>query len=265
MTVSFRPAFDHDNSGFTLVEIAMVMFIIALLLAGLVPAITAQLEQQRTNETRRQLNEIQEALIGFAIVNGRLPCPAKAGLATGVTNAGVEAVYLNSCACTSGTTFADFSGIACTYSTVTGVLPWTTLGLKETDAWDRRFTYRVTTHFADQISNTYVWGCGNPEPTVASFSLCSPGWLFVKSSAGGTPVPVASNLPAIFLSHGKNGFGAYTSQGIKLPNGSSDEVENSDDNYNFVSHNPTSSFDDIVAWTVPGILFNRMIAAGKLP
>jgi len=264
MIRSSKSTIEKPNSGFTLVEIAMVMFIIVLLLGGLIPTINAQLEQQRTRETLKRMDEIQQALLGFAMVNGRLPCPAKVSLVTGAANAGVEATTGNSCACTAGgNPNADWTATACTLTTVTGVLPWVTLGLKETDAWDHRYTYRVTTHFADQIANTYVWGCGSPEPTQSSFTLCSTGVPNVLSATAGTSV--AANVPAVFLSHGKNGYGAYTSQGTKLANGSADEVENSNGDNTFVSHNSTLTFDDLVAWISPGILFNKMITAGKLP
>jgi len=255
------------SSGFTLVEIAMVLFIVTLLLAGLVPTISAQLEQQRTNETRKQLNDIREALIGYAIVNGRLPCPAKATLDTTVFNAGKEATTGNDCACVAaGNPNADTTSTACTLSTVTGVLPWVTLGLKETDAWEHRFTYRVTKNYADQIAagTTDCSPALATPPVASSFALCSPGVPNVLSLAsGGTSV--AANVPAIIVSHGKNGFGAFTSIGTQLAGGSADEQENSDGDNSFVSHNTTSSFDDMTAWIVPGILFHRMIAAGKLP
>jgi type II secretory pathway pseudopilin PulG len=257
----------EHNLGFTLVEMAMVLFIVTLLLASLVPTISAQLEQQRTNETRKQLNEIQEALIGYAIVNGRLPCPAKATLVTTFSNAGKEATYGNDCACVAaGNPNADTSMTACTLSSVTGVLPWVTLGLKETDAWDHRFTYRVTKRFADQIAagTTDCSPALSTPPVASSFALCSPGGTNVLSAyTGGTSV--AANVPAIIVSHGKNGAGAYIHDGSKLADGTGDELENSDGDSNFVSHNTTSSFDDMTAWIVPGILFNRMITAGKLP
>ncbi len=255
--------------GFTLVEIAMVLFIVTLLLTGLVPTISSQLEQQRTNETRKQMDEIQQALIGYAIVNGRLPCPAKATLATGLANAGMEATTGNTCACVaaSGNTVADTSAIACTGTTVTGVLPWVTLGIKETDAWERRYTYRVTTRFADQIAagTTDCSPALTTPPVAASFALCSPGVPYVLSAdSGGTNV--ATDVPALFLSHGKNGAGAYVSDGTQLTVSiGADEAENSDNDTKFVSHTPTPSFDDLLAWVAPGILFNRMVAAGKLP
>ena len=272
MTGSQRPVVKRADSGFTLVEIAMVLLIVTLLLTGLVPTISGQMEQQRTNETRKQMDEIQQALIGYAIVNGRLPCPAQATLATGLANAGAEATIGNTCACKtasgSNKTVADtsVSKVACTDTTVTGVLPWVTLGIKEMDAWERRYTYRVTTHFADQIAaNTFGSGCTpSTAPAEASFALCSPGVPDVISAAtGGTAV--ATDVPALFLSHGKNGAGAYLSDGTQITGASGDEAENSNNDNSFVSHTPTSTFDDLPVWIAPGILFNRMVTAGKLP
>jgi len=94
----------------------MVLFIVTLLMAGLVPTITSQLEQQRINETRKQLNDIKDALIGYAVINGRLPCPTT----TADPN---NANY--------GVTDAT-----CTTSpTSEGYLPWKTLGIAAVDAW----------------------------------------------------------------------------------------------------------------------------------
>lgn len=257
------------NSGFTLVEMAMVLMIVSLLLGGLVPTISAQMESQRINETRRQLNDIREALSGYAIINGRLPCPAQASIATGAANAGGEAVTGNTCACQtpsgSTDTIATVGGVACTNTSVTGVLPWATLGLQEKDAWGRRFTYRVTSVYADQIAaGTLGTGCSVAAPTASSFALCSPGSPDILVVSGGGFV--AENVPAIFVSHGKNGSGAYLPDGTKLTASSdNDEIENGDNDLSFVSHEFSSAFDDLLAWITPGVLFNRMVAAGKLP
>lgn len=234
----------------------MVLMIIGLLLGGLIPTLSAQMESQRITETRKSLGEIQDALIGFAIINGRLPCPADGTIATGQANAGVEAI--------AGTTCSNVANNA-----AAGVLPWATLGVSETDAWGQRFTYRVTAIFADAISaNTFGGGCTpSPAPTQSSFALCSSGNLDILSAAsGGTNVAI--DTPLVLISHGKNGAGAYTPQGTQLAVGSdTDEQENSDgsaDN-NYVSHTPTPNFDDLVTWLSPNTLLNRMVTSGKLP
>ena len=57
--------------GFTLVEMAIVLVIVSLLLTGLVPTISSQIDQRQRNETRKQLDDIRDALLGFAITYGR--------------------------------------------------------------------------------------------------------------------------------------------------------------------------------------------------
>src|SRR5450756_1293281 len=137
-----------QQKGFTLVEMAMVLLIVALLLGGMLVPLSAQMEQRNVSETQKSLSEIKEAIIGYALANGQLPCPADPSIATGLTNAGI---VRPTC-----TTVANSSG----------VLPWATLGVSETDAWGNRYTYRVTPEFADAIiANTYgydnnpTYGC----------------------------------------------------------------------------------------------------------
>ena len=128
---------EQTQYGFTLVEIAMVLLIITLLLVGLVPTISSQMEQQRTNETRKQMSEISDALIGFALRNGRLPCAARAATPTGQSFSGVYA----------GNEYQDCSNAGFAANAY-GVVPWVTLGISETDGWGNRFTYRVSSDFA---------------------------------------------------------------------------------------------------------------------
>ena len=239
----------------------MVLFIVALLLGGLLPTINAQLEQQRTNETRKKMNEIKEALIGFAIINGRLPCSADGTVAPGATGYGIERKPPTYGDCSAGTSY--------------GVVPWITLGTSETDGWGNRFTYRVAADFADATDGTGATSCA-VTPGI-SFQLCSTyippnpvnlNLITIQTSASGTVI--ASKIPAIIISHGKNGNGAWLPKGgspNSVPGGNLDEVANTDHGANvvYVSHPQTSNFDDLVDWISPNILFNRMVAAGKLP
>ena len=238
----------RKSSGFTLVEMAMVLMIVGLLLGGLVPTISSQMENQRMGETRRQMNDIKEALTGFAVINGRLPCPSDGTAATGselVTGSGVAAV----CTLTSA-------------NAARGVLPWATLGVSETDAWGRRFTYRITADFADGADGTGETACS--VAVGVSFQLCSSANLNVKATFGGSNVAAA--VPAVVVSHGRNGLGAYPAGGgAQIAVVTADESENANDNNTFVSKDNSSDFDDLVVWLSPNILANRMVTAGKLP
>lgn len=217
------------HAGFSLVELAIVLLIVALLLGGLLPTLSGQLDQQRRNNTRKQMDEISAALLGYAASQQppRLPCPASPAIATGSANAGVS---------------------NCTLTT--GVVPWTTLGTSETDAWGQRFTYSVTSSVAG--------------PFTTSFTLASTGNLDVLNKNGGANI--ATNVPAVIISHGPNGLGAWNSLGAQITvSTDADEAENSNSNTTFVGHEPSATFDDLVVWLSPNTLFNRMVAAGKLP
>lgn len=248
-TKAFRKA-----TGFTLVEIAMVLMIIGILLGGLLPTLSAQIDSQRISKTQKQLNEIKDAITGFAVINGRLPMPACGTIATGQTNAGIEldpALPASAALCTSGV--GDIS-----------VIPWTTLGIDETDAWGRRFTYSVTPAYADSTDGTGVATCTTA--TGVSFQLCSTATLEVRASSPGGTI-VASAIPAVIVSHGVNGLGAYQpGGGAKIGTATGDELENSDNNSTFVSKDQVQNgFDDLVVWMSPSTLANRMVTAGKLP
>ena len=222
--------------GFTLVELAVAFAVLALLLGMLIVPLNAQIDQQRIGDTRKQLDLISEAVLGFAVTNGRLPCPALATTPNTTAGAGLE----------------NKPGAACGANE--GVVPWAVLGLPETDAWARRFTYRVTGNFAD-----------NPTGGLqASFTLTDGGDINV-TSGGGTPVNIANNVVAVIVSHGKNGLGARLPDGTQVGGAAGDELENANGNTTFIAKIPEPAFDDIVAWISPNILKSRMVAANRLP
>lgn len=214
--------------GFTLVELAVALVIVALLIGMFVVPLGTQMDNQRIAETQKQLELAREAVLGFAVARGRLPCPAARNIATGQPNSGVE-----NC------------GLA------EGVLPWADLGVPETDAWGRRFTYRVTPAFAD----------APPAGMQASFAIGDNGTITVTNGAGN----IATNLPAIIASHGKNGLGGFDSRGAQMPAAAGDEAENTDNDDTFVSRMFAADFDDVVLYVSGNVLKTRMVAAGRYP
>lgn len=222
--------------GFTLVELAIVMVVISLLLVALMGPLAAQQEQKAIMDTKRQMDEAKEALFGFLVSNGRLPCPANPALPTTDANAGIAAAT-----CPAG-------------AAEMGVLPWRTLGLKEVDGWSHRFTYRVASTFAVPPAIT----------TTGNIRL-----LPVAGSA--TQLTNVGEVAAVIVSHGHHADGAWGADGIKLPDSAdADEAENSNVDQVFVDHantatQPTSPYDDIVLWIPRNLVFNKLIAAGRLP
>lgn len=229
---------NYSNSrGFTLTELAIVLVIVALLMGGMMIPLSAQRNLQNVRETQRQLSDISEALLGYAaahkaIDNGKpfFPCPD-------TDNDGLENRVGNTCTATEAR------------------LPWADLGIGREDAWQNRYRYRV----AAEYSNRQV-----------GFSIGQTGALMKICEDPACTKLVANDLPVVIVSHGQNGAGAFNASGeTNPPPVGLDEIANQNGDSVFVFHpesNVTGNeFDDIVTWISPYILFNRMIAAGKLP
>ena len=226
------------SPGFSLVEMAIVLAIVALLMAGLLPTISGQIEQQRRTETRRMLDDIQQALSGYAIINGRLPCP---------TNPATQ----KDPADTNNYGVPDPAG--CSGPVAEGYLPWKTLGVPETDAWGIKranagdnwvgyWRYRVEPAFATGVAFTLS--------TTSDATLD----LQIKDSAGNRITNVGEKPLAIVFSTGAN-----------LKADGENATFETDTSATYQSDVPNQTFDDMTIWISRPLLFSRMVAAGKLP
>lgn len=248
----------NRSAGFTLVEIAIAVFIIALLLGSILVPLTTQVENRQVSETQKMLEDIKEALIGHAVAKGYLPCPDRTSGGAGapgsndVANDGIEDYNTGTGACFS--------------TTSTGNVPWQTLGLGVMDPWGNHFRYRVDTDFAHHTT---------------LFSFTTSADLCVGSTSTSCTTPFTGRLTvaspdgavAVIISHGKNGYGAMnalTNTARPAPT-SVDELDNSAGGSSYTSRTITpvgstaGEFDDIVIWLGKYTLFNRMVTAGKLP
>ena len=225
-----KPNNAAHQRGFTLTELTIVLVIVALLIGGLMMPLSTQRDVQNLNETQKSLAEIKEALLGFAVINGRLPCPSTTTDPASV-NYGLEDAACNN---------------------IEGYLPWKSLGVSEIDAWGSRrnsagepFTgfwrYRVDGAFA------------------VAFTLSSvPSSNLVIQNASGNAMTQASpnNPVAIIYSTGPDR--TANGQNIDTDAGTTTDAI-------YQSGEMSSAFDDILGWISRPILFSRMISAGKLP
>lgn len=232
MSAGLRQRGPQRARGFSLLEMAIVLVIVGLLLGGLLGSVGALQQRQRLAQTQAQLDEIRAALIAFAAVNGRLPCPADPATPNTTVGAGLERVPTVA-GCTGGTA---------------GVLPWATLALPEVDAWGRRFSYRVSAAFAR---------------APAAIDLSTIGDNVVRNNAG---VILAAAVPAVVVSHGENTRGSRGPGGA-LAAGSADarEQENADGDTEFVADTPAGAYDDLVQWVPGPVLIHALLQAGTLP
>jgi prepilin-type N-terminal cleavage/methylation domain-containing protein len=243
-----------SQTGFSLVEMAIVLAIVGVLIGSMMMTLSAQVDQRNFNETQRRLESAREALLAFAILNGRLPCPAAP--ATGGASDGQE---------------SPTGGGSCT-NYLNGYLPARTLAIQPSDssgyavdAWGNRIRYVVSNgsspHFTD--STTLRTNGIATQPTTLKVCTTSAGISSSTCASTATyEVESSTSIAAIIYSVGKNG--ALTATGA-------DELANLNNDAVFVDHTPTPStatngeFDDMFVWITTGALYGRLIAAGLLP
>lgn len=221
VTFAVPPAPTFRQQGFTLTEMAVVLVIVALLIGGMILPISAQQDMRNVAAAEKLLADVSEAFYGFA-----------------ASHAATDGKPYLPCPDTDGDGIENRTGTACTSQD--GALPWADLGLGRQDAWGNTPRYAVAAAFSDSATG---------------FTLLSSGNLRVCEQTACTTV-LASTVPAILLSQGKNGAATSTD---------ADELENTDADTDFVQRTHTATFDDVVIWLPSGILTNRMISAGKLP
>lgn len=142
-------------AGFSLVEMAVVLVIVGLLLGSLMMPLSAQMENQRRETTAAGVAEVGEALLGFAAVYRRLPCPDTDG--DGLEN-----------------------GPAC--SSTEGDVPWATLGVGRSDAWGHHLRYRA--------NNSYVAAVPNPPDTAGALRVTDAGGTALTAADPDAPAAI---------------------------------------------------------------------------
>jgi type II secretory pathway pseudopilin PulG len=195
--------------GFTLVEMADVVFLIGILATMGLSAANALLASSSISNTKKKQEVIKDALIAYLGTNKRLPCPA-------INENGVE---------------ANNGAVPSICTGYFGLLPYRALNLPKSaalDGWENIFSYAVSPQWTLAYANV-----------VTATSSSNPGIAFNTGDAGALPVstrtpatnPVATPLgndAAIVISHGHNGLGAFTNKGTQtnLPVAGTDELAN---------------------------------------
>lgn len=247
--------------GFSLIELAIGLVIVATLLSALLVPLATQMDQRRTAETQRALEAARDALMGFAMANGRLPCPA-----ADTTN-GIESIT---------------SGLPATgdCAAPTGFLPAVTLGLDGVsgsgmllDAFGGPVRYAVAMPTDVALANVFTKTNGIRTVTIRTIAdaalPAAAKFLFICSAASTAPDSCSAgatlangNVIAVVYSQGKNGTDTVrtlaTDEAENLPE-ANDRV--------FVSRvrNDQTGYDDMLVWISPATLISRMTAGGALP
>jgi len=236
----------YAQSGFTLIEIAIVLVIVGLLIGGLLTPLATQKEQERRKENQKVLEEAREALIGYAAANGYLPCPD-------ITGDGLEDRNPVGPACgdsaSNNMAYPNGGGF--------GYLPWATLGIKaDLDPWGAGHFYKYS------VNGTYVKTFDLNAVTNAAAGGATVDVYSTAAACGTNNNLVAQNVPAVIRTTAKTDY-------TLPPTPSADENENDDNDRCYVdrvySTAAGNQFDDQLIWLSSAVLFNRLISAGVLP
>lgn len=268
-------------AGFSLIELAIGIAIIALLLGSLLVPLQSQVESRKVADTQKILDNAREALLGYAAANGYFPCPADyAGGSAGAEASG-SSHNAGSGACPSNVT----GGV--TPTVYIGYLPAVTLGFTPVDAngyavdaWggtgtQNRIRYAVSATTVNSVNRPFTNSGGMRSALMSNIlgatllSVCNTATGASSSACASGPPSTAltSNAIAVIWSLGAN---AATPIGGTVSTQEAENVETlANANRVFVmrdkSNVAATEFDDIVAWISTPILFNRLIAAGQLP
>ncbi len=260
-----------NNKGFTLIEVAIVFIIISALLGYIFMPLRAQMETANIKLAGQTLNQIEEALYGFAIANGRLPCPTQPGL-NGIANPANPAAHCNNASAISG---------------YIGFLPSTTLGIKGKvncdglllDPWGRPYRYSVT-NFEDPsplidqgvfVVSNGIQSAAAPDLTsvVPNIKVCTDLSAACTSTSGNYAIDTAV---AVFFSMGTReransteedenaGEGGTVASTCGLP-----DYDIASDRFYYSSNRKEvagEEFDDILSWISPNILYSKLLQAG---
>lgn len=214
--------------GFTLVELAMVLVILAVLGAGLLVPLGSRMDARDRQASLERLGDIQHALIGFALIHGRLPCPS-------TTTDPASPLY------------GIEDPAPCSFASE-GRLPWRSLAVPATDAWGSPRTavgddwgghwhYRVDPRFA--------------EAPITAATLPSAN-LQIRGHDGSRITTSDSQAVAIVYSTGPNRHadGLNASYTVTAPL--------------YQAGPPTPDYDDLLAWLGRPLLIARLAQGGRL-
>ncbi len=216
------------EKGFSLIEMSIGLLIIGMMLGPFLYKYSMEIRLAETEITSSNLQTVREAIERYYMANLHYPIPAAPALNPGHSDYGKAFAgtlpALGAC-----TTSGICREPSASSEILIGSVPFVELGLpqeKAADGWKRRITYVVTTPLTSQ----------------ATFNMAIAG-VYVS------PKPDLQHI--IIISHGRDGTGAYTVDGSRLPctPGALDET-NCDGDFRFDS---LAGDDKVIFFAAPDL------------
>lgn len=189
----------NGQRGFIMLAMVATMLVTATVVLSLKMLNAMDTKAANQNDVTRRLEAVKQALVQFALINGRLPCPANSTLLTATNDSGLS----------------DPVGAVtnCTNPQNAGTVPWASLGIAREaslDPWGRKLTYRVY-----QTASGFTQGNGarcDTGPTTPPPQACNAAAFTVVPQSG----PNLTDIAFVVISHGSTGYGARLAQGGQL-------------------------------------------------
>ncbi|MCB1532142.1 MAG: type II secretion system protein [Alphaproteobacteria bacterium] len=211
------------DQGMTLIDLAIAVLVLGLILTPLIQMAKNYELKSRYEKTQENVEIVEAALKQFYYKNSRLPCPADLTLSPNDADYGkaVEQADVKSPPCLA-TSLDDISGV-----NVTGAVPFQDLRIPAEaamDGWNNKLTYsvaRLTTQegaVMDDTTGVIEVYSHNQNPNPGGEAICS-----------NATAQLTDKGFWVVLSHGPNGYGAYTPEGelhSTCTNGGNHEREN---------------------------------------
>ncbi|MFK7893136.1 MAG: type II secretion system protein [Granulosicoccus sp.] len=249
----------RKNSGFTLIEMAMVLLILGLLTRAAIMPLTSVIEHRKQQAVDTQLQQIRQAMLSHLVAYGALPCPVAmthGGLhrlptTPDLPSGEVTAMRWQPCLSHQGGVPAVPLGLSGALSSSSALL----------DPWGQEYIYSVS------LNSTTVDGELGPEiwttPGTASHAGLSQLYADIKicskPSRNGCPASRirADQIAFLVLSPGEDN----SSRGF--------QAENLDGDQDFVllpdSVAPHEQFDDRLVWGTASEMAYWLLRMGWLP
>jgi len=133
------------NSGFTLLELAIVITIIAIIIALATTGLKAQLQMTVITSTQDKISTIKTALENYKKSTGHYPCPTPPSVSSESASYGIASTECRT-SCPAGMTCVANATNATWTDLAIGSLPFKTLGLPKElsmDGYDAKISYAV--------------------------------------------------------------------------------------------------------------------------
>ena len=258
--------------GFTLLELSIVLLITSVLLGATLTIMTNKTDSDNIKETERRMDVIEKAIAAYVATNNiqtiphynnqAIPCPdsSLSAVTTATFGIGVgNASWSGNC---DSIGFNGSPGPAENdplHEDMGGV-PTKTLQIPDEyafDAWGNRILYVMDERCHASI-NWNIEASASPAPPDMPGTPCSGLFTIVNTADVGSEIKTTEAI-YVLISHGKNGYGAYSYSGTQIPNPGSDidELQNNrlqsgacctfaPNNGVYVQKAATTTFDDIV-------------------